>query len=148
MTLLISSALKPSLLVFSCNKQHEIVKEHSFRKGCIRLLKCVYSSTLHRIYAKQTTRNKPPVYCLRCIWRNFSRGIDISNDPLKCSDNDLLTGKQFIILCVVKSVWCIENNNCHFGRWMQCHFQANVTVLRNNLIIFILVEAVGVGRVA
>jgi hypothetical protein len=143
MTLLISSALKPSMLVLSCNKEHEIVKQHSFRKGHICLFKCVYSSTLYRRHAKQTTRNKPPVYCLQWIWRNFSWGINISNDPLKCSENFWLIGKQFIILCVVKSVWCTENNNCHLGSWIQCHFQVIVTVLRNNLITFILVEAFG-----
>ena len=43
MILLISSALKPSLLVFRSNKEHEIVKQHSFRKGRIRLFNSVYT---------------------------------------------------------------------------------------------------------
>lgn len=143
MTPLISSALKPSLLVFSCNKEHGIVKQHSFRKDAL-----VFFNAYTQVHYVEDTQNKLQetslhVYCLQWIWRNFSRGINISNDPLKFSDNDWLIGKQFIVLCVVKSVWCVENSNCHLGSWMQGHFQLIVTVLRNTLITFILFEAVG-----
>jgi hypothetical protein len=146
MILLVSSALKPSLLVFSCIKRHEMVKQHSFRKGRIRLFKCVLLKyiSLYMRYAKQTKRKKPHVYCLQWIWRKFSWSLNISNDPLEYSENDWLIAKQLIVFCVVKSIWCFENNNCHLGNWMQCHFQVIVTLLRNNLITFISVEAVGI----
>jgi hypothetical protein len=89
MTLPISSALQPSVLEFSRNKEYKTVKQHSIRKERIRLYKCVYS----QVHYVAETQNKLHELSLPFMFFNgyeqkFSRVFTISNDPLKFFDND------------------------------------------------------------